>query len=371
MQSNDTPHEWAWPPYSFRARGSLQFVIVPRMLKVRGILYVVTVVSAVVTMAKEAPHKRRPLVHAEAAFQRFFHFPTNMQQINYLQGQVVSACGQTYLLHEELGRGANAVVFRAINNATGEAQALKLMQNVQDNAEAQQMIRSERESLTLLRYSPNIIDLYCIEEYREMVVFVMELCSGDLFDAVADYDDEYHPMSFEALVSQLILPEIRKGIAQMRRYNIAHLDLKPENILLCQNHLKLIDFGFARIMVDDLVYDHLPIRGSPKYVAPEILNQTYSAKADLYSTGATLEWLLGGDVSPSGQTSFLPSTTSPAMRALVQSLKQSQAKDRVEFVDFFYFVDELERTRIEVPSELVHQDRRYHSTLSQVILSGL
>lgn len=88
------------------------------------------------------------------------------------------------------------------------------------------------------------------------------------------------------------------------------MDLKPQNILLTSINnpsLKLagkiwirliikrsflitfclIDFGFAQYMRDDKMAKSL--RGSPLYMAPEILkSKVYDSKVDLWSVGVIL-----------------------------------------------------------------------------------
>jgi serine/threonine protein kinase len=73
-------------------------------------------------------------------------------------------------------------------------------------------------------------------------------------------------------------------------------DLKPENILLdCFGHVKLIDFGFAKILenIKDRTYTNC---GTPGYCAPEVMvpiaGHTY--KADIWSIGILMCEMLGG-----------------------------------------------------------------------------
>ncbi|CAI5481194.1 unnamed protein product [Closterium sp. Yama58-4] len=92
-----------------------------------------------------------------------------------------------------------------------------------------------------------------------------------------------------------------------------HRDVKPENLLLCSPSddvaVKVTDFGIA-----------VPIKpgakltefiGSHMYMAPEVINKSYSAEADVWSAGVVLYVLLAG-VPP-----FWASTESGVLDAIV------------------------------------------------------
>ena len=77
-----------------------------------------------------------------------------------------------------------------------------------------------------------------------------------------------------------------------------HRDLKPQNILLAaknRSDVKLIDFGFAiNFKTNDYITNCC---GSPKYMAPEIMNRksNYDEKIDIWALGLiTYELLTGG-----------------------------------------------------------------------------
>src|SRR6266567_700811 len=72
-------------------------------------------------------------------------------------------------------------------------------------------------------------------------------------------------------------------------------DLKPANVMLtADDHLYLIDFGIARLFKPGQAKDTL-VLGSPGYAAPEQYGRAQTtARADIYSLGATLHYLLSG-----------------------------------------------------------------------------
>lgn len=96
--------------------------------------------------------------------------------------------------------------------------------------------------------------------------------------------------------TKFYIAEIVLGVEQLHNMNIIYRDLKPENVLLDQDgHIKLIDFGFAKILKDvkkDRAYTNC---GTPGYCAPEVmLDAGHTYKADLWSIGILICEMIGG-----------------------------------------------------------------------------
>ena len=81
-----------------------------------------------------------------------------------------------------------------------------------------------------------------------------------------------------------------------------HRDLKIDNILFnCHNKkfVKLIDFGFAQLCQNA---DLSETKGTPYYMAPEVIRGDYDLKCDLWSIGVITFKLLCGRHPFQGQT---------------------------------------------------------------------
>ena len=98
-----------------------------------------------------------------------------------------------------------------------------------------------------------------------------------------------------------------KGIQYLHNNDILHRDIKPDNLLVIsleENvpvNAKLTDFGSSRNvnqMITNLTFTKGI--GSPKYMAPEILNRDkYKKPADIYSFAITmLEIMIWNDTYP-------------------------------------------------------------------------
>jgi hypothetical protein len=86
------------------------------------------------------------------------------------------------------------------------------------------------------------------------------------------------------------------GVVSMFEYlhskNVVYRDLKPENLLVCKRgHLKLTDFGFAKI-VTDRTYT---LCGTPEYIAPEILlRKGHGKPVDWWALGILIYEMIAG-----------------------------------------------------------------------------
>ena len=85
--------------------------------------------------------------------------------------------------------------------------------------------------------------------------------------------------------------DICQALELCGKKQIIHRDIKPQNIFVNEfGDFKLGDFGIARSM------DHMTKAtktGTPNYIAPEVnKGEPYDARADIYSLGLVMYWLL-------------------------------------------------------------------------------
>ncbi|MES2644617.1 MAG: serine/threonine-protein kinase [Myxococcota bacterium] len=96
---------------------------------------------------------------------------------------------------------------------------------------------------------------------------------------------------------------ISEALAVAHAEGIVHRDIKPDNVFLegPTQHVKLLDFGIARLL-DDTGADALDaitrtgqLVGTPAYMAPERLQgMIYDGRSDVYSVGVLLYEALSG-----------------------------------------------------------------------------
>ena len=192
-----------------------------------------------------------------------------------------------------LGIGHYAVVYEAVSNQKwdkGSVYAMKRM-NIR-NIKALRC--ALRECLILKRIA--------LEDGRHSPIFVISKGSGfDLSDLLTDSRNHLpeHDAAFYAA-------EIICGLEWLHQRNIVHLDIKPRNILLSEmGHVVITDFDHAYELDNESgPPQSSDFAGTRGYMAPEICSKIeITVKADIWSLGATIAFLVSGPIYPTLETS--------------------------------------------------------------------
>ncbi|WP_284976440.1 protein kinase [Arthrobacter sp. efr-133-TYG-104] len=226
--------------------------------------------------------------------------------------------GGRYRLHEVLGRGSLATVYRATDELLLREVAVKLFRNV--GAEPAQIPRQENEVRILAGLSHHALvtlldagaDLTDPDDRKGYLV--MELVRGpDL-----RVRERQGPLS--AAHMALIGHDLADGLSYIHHHGIVHRDIKPANILLVDYNnddsrvrAKLTDFGVAMLAAKDRLDDNSGTSGTPAYLSPEqALGEPVGTASDVYSLGLVLL---------EGLTGIVPYPGAPLESALARLLR--------------------------------------------------
>uniref|UniRef100_A0A182JTX3 Serine/threonine-protein kinase ULK3 n=1 Tax=Anopheles christyi TaxID=43041 RepID=A0A182JTX3_9DIPT len=196
-----------------------------------------------------------------------------------------------YKMLERLGSGTYAIVYRAMKKTTKEILAVKVMAKSKLSCSAMDNIISEISLLKKLKHR-HIVEMRDFLWDEENIYILMEYCdAGNLSTYIRQH------RTLDEGTCKRFLQQLALALRYMRQNDVSHLDLKPANLLLTKASgtyvLKVGDFGFAQRL--KLNQENTAVKGSPLYMAPEILlNTSYGPTADLWSVGVILYECLFG-----------------------------------------------------------------------------
>ena len=203
-----------------------------------------------------------------------------------------------YVLLDEIGRGANGMVYRARHTLLRRPVAVKLLDpdlTTDDTAE-----RFEREvQITSQLTHPNTVAIYDYGRSPEgLFYYAMEFLDGiDLYRLVK----QFGPQPEGRVIH--ILRQICGSLAEAHRNGLIHRDIKPANVFLtCRGGVcdvvKVLDFGLVKAVAGSRADGRRTARleGTPHFMPPEAIEKPGSVdcRGDLYSLGAVGYWLLTG-----------------------------------------------------------------------------
>jgi serine/threonine protein kinase/Tfp pilus assembly protein PilF len=208
-----------------------------------------------------------------------------------------------YELLEEIGRGGQGVVYRALQKSLNRVVALKVIGLGQWAKKAHlKRFRLEAEAAAKLDH-PCIVPIHEVGEADGCCYFSMNLVEGDQLDTITRRE----PMPTRRAAE--LIAKLGRAVHYAHEHGILHRDIKPGNILLdSEGEPHLTDFGLAKLVeTESTVTRTLEVLGTPSYMAPEQAvgnNAAVSSATDVYGLGAVLYQLLTGQPPFAGGTTY-------------------------------------------------------------------
>jgi serine/threonine protein kinase len=189
-----------------------------------------------------------------------------------------------------LGSGMNGDVRLAAHRETGERVAVKTfaLRGMSESAE-DDMCREMTVQAALDH--PNVVrarDIFVSDEHVHIVTEALE--GGNLLDRVIKIG-----MLGEHKARRAV-EQVLKAVEYMHDLGFVHRDIKLQNLVYAaadRDTVKLIDFGLCRKWTDG----ERPMKrrcGTVQYLAPEVMQNSYTNKADMWSVGVVAHALLTG-----------------------------------------------------------------------------
>ena len=205
-----------------------------------------------------------------------------------------------YILHESIGSGGMAHVYRAETVNGHKTVAVKLLKEEYLN-DRELLRRFQKEGKASLRlHHDNIVRAYDVGEYGKVPYIVFEYVEGQTIEDTIKQKGKLSVQEATALGCQIL-----EALQYAHEHGIIHRDIKPQNVIVNEDGIaKLADFGIAReVSASTLTFDGKNVIGSVHYISPEqARGDAVSEASDIYSVGITLYEMLTGDVPFRGET---------------------------------------------------------------------
>ncbi|MDD2050636.1 serine/threonine-protein kinase [Pseudomonas putida] len=209
-----------------------------------------------------------------------------------------------YCLERLLGAGGMGAVYRArdlLHEQFGDPDpyiALKVMSEAfSESPDASALLYSEFTLTRRLRH-PNIVRLHSFEvdTQCQRAFITMELMRGLVLDKLLCERPAGLPCDELCEVVRPLLDALAYSHAQ----GVLHGDLKPSNVMLCEDGVRLFDFGLSQ--AEEGILTGLPQLSrsrfnawTPSYAAPELLEGgALSVGSDLYALACVIYELACG-----------------------------------------------------------------------------
>ncbi|OGQ85310.1 MAG: hypothetical protein A2289_10915 [Deltaproteobacteria bacterium RIFOXYA12_FULL_58_15] len=196
----------------------------------------------------------------------------------------------SYRLLDKIGAGGMGVVYEAEEVEGNRRVALKILPRSMtiDDVFVERFLREAHLAQRVAH--PNVVAVYDTGKLDETYYIAMELVDGKDLGEMCENTPMDPPKALE------IVRQVADGLEAMKDAGVVHRDIKPENIIVGRNGTaKITDFGIARdLSVKNRMTNTGVGVGSVMYASPEQIYGGGDFRADIYSLGCTLYFMVNG-----------------------------------------------------------------------------
>ncbi|WP_049761570.1 serine/threonine-protein kinase [Candidatus Korobacter versatilis] len=197
-----------------------------------------------------------------------------------------------YEVESVIGRGAMAVVYKAVDPTIGRTVALKTMRFDVHGIEKNEVLsrfRNEARAAGKLLH-PNLVTIYDAGEQEGTFYIAMECVEGNTLQALLS---EQRFLTLDRTID--IMTQICAGLDYAHANGVIHRDIKPANIMITRSGVvKIMDFGIAKSGAQ--LTTGGDVLGTPNYISPEMVKgDPIDGRSDLFSAAVILHEMLLGE----------------------------------------------------------------------------
>jgi serine/threonine protein kinase len=208
--------------------------------------------------------------------------------------------GGKYKILAELDRGGMGVVYKGHQISLDRIVAIKMLspELARDPAFLK---RFQQEAQMIARLThPNILTVHDVIEFEGSFYIVMEYLEGETLQERVMGKGALAPAT-----ALRILIQVAEALNYAHQHGIVHRDIKPANIMLLEgDHVKVMDFGIARLAGSSPQTHPGTSLGTPEFMSPEqVKGEKVDLRTDIYSLGCVLFHAVTGKYPFQGETS--------------------------------------------------------------------
>jgi hypothetical protein len=256
-------------------------------------------------------------------------FYNNFRKPDFIQG---------YEIEHRLGGGAFGEVYKAHKPSIEKSFAIKFLK-VEDGAK-ERIIERELEQVRHFASidHPNLVTI----EDMGAVLGVPYLIMGYAGEVTLARRISQGQMSHQQAMSLFV--QTCRGVLALHDRRLVHFDLKPGNVFIHGDVARVGDYGLSKLMTEGRMTLSFG-RGTPHYMAPEMLKERADHRADIYSLGVILFECVSGSVPYDVKSNVgivmrdkdtppeFPSDFPGELRAVVERCLRLAPEDRYESVE--------------------------------------